>query len=96
MLNIFDKQNRKCKRNFQLNEQSRLEAKLLNNDNPKEFWKKIGEIGMANDRKLKIPLEVYDENGHITNDRSEVFDKWKADYENVFNSNIDTYISKKE
>ena len=55
----FDKCVQKAKRKFQLDEQKRLGEKLLNSDNPKEFWRKIGEIGMANERKpFRLRLQM--------------------------------------
>ena len=62
----------KAKRKFQLDEQKRLGEKLLNSDNPTEFWRKIGEIGMANERKPKIPLEVTDDDGNLLTNKTDV------------------------
>ena len=84
----FDKCVQKAKRKFQLDEQKRLSEKLLNTDNPKKFWRRIGEIGMANERKPKIPLEVIDDAGNLLTNKKEVIDKWKNDYENLYNEKI--------
>ena len=78
----------KAKRKFQLDEQKRLSEKLLNTDNPKEFWRRIGEIGMANERKPQIPLEVIDDAGNLLTNKKDVIDKWKNDYQNLYNENI--------
>ena len=61
----FDKCVQKAKRKFQLDEHKRLSEKLLNTDNPKEFWPRIGGIEMANERKPKITLEVRDDPGNL-------------------------------
>ena len=53
----------------------------------REFWKKIGSIGVANARQSTIPLQVESENGSITNDIPTVLQKWKNDFSNLFNLN---------
>ena len=72
-------------RKFQLEQQKRLSEKLLNCDNPKEFWRKIGEIGMANDRKPNIPLEAIDDDGNLLTYKMQVIEKWKRDYQKLYN-----------
>ena len=74
----FDKCVRKAKPKFQLEQQKQLSEKLLNCDNPKEFWRKIGEIGMANDRKPNIPLEAIDDDGNLLTDKMEVIEKMET------------------
>ena len=71
----FDKLNRKCKRRFQLEQQQLLQDRLENRDNPRDFWAKIGRLGLANDRRTLIPWEVKDENGCITTDKDYVLSK---------------------
>ena len=85
----FDKLNSKCKRRFQLEQQQLLQDRLENRDNPRDFWAKIGKLGLANDRRTVIPWEVKDENGCITTDKDYVLSKWKSDYEKLFNDNLD-------
>ena len=53
----------------------------------REFWKKIGSIGVANARQSLIPLQVETENGSITNDIPTVLQKLKNDFSNSFNPN---------
>ena len=86
----FDKCVKKAKRKFQLDEQKRLGEKPLNSDNPKECWRKIGEIGMANERKQKIPLEVIDDDGNLLTNKTEVINRWKYDYGHLYNKNDNT------
>ena len=81
----FDKCVRKAKRKFQLEQQKRLSEKLLSCDNPKEFWRKIGEIGTANDRKPNIPLEAIDDDGNLLTNKMHVIEKWKRDYQKLYN-----------
>ena len=53
--------------------------------NPPEFRTGIGELGMSNYRKSRIPFEVVDKDGMKT-DRNSVLEKWKSDYEQLYNN----------
>ncbi|VDI81600.1 Hypothetical predicted protein [Mytilus galloprovincialis] len=57
--------------------------------NQKDFWKSIGKIGIANDRKRVIPLAVVGNCGNVTNDKSNVLNIWKNDFETLFKRNED-------
>ena len=63
--------------------------KCMNNmkitKNPRDFWSKIGRLGLANDRRTAIPWEVRDSNGIL---RTEVLHMWKSDYEHLFNGGL--------
>ena len=85
----FDKLNRQCKRKYLLDQQKQLQEEFENYDNPRNFWSKIGRLGLANDRKTSIPWEVKDCNGQIYTDRNSVLNKWKTDYECLFNAGQD-------
>ncbi|CAG2221537.1 unnamed protein product [Mytilus edulis] len=82
--NQFDKLNRNTKRNFQLKEQDNL-TKLFQSNNTRDFWKYIGNIGIANERRQNIPFKVKTDEG-FSSDVDVVLDKWKTDYEKLFNS----------
>ena len=77
----IDKIIRECKRKYLLDQQKQLQEDFENYDNPRNFWSKIGRLGLANDRKTSIPWEVKDCNGQIYTDRNSVLNKWKTDYE---------------
>jgi hypothetical protein len=49
----------KYKRKFQAQERQKIEDKL-SEINQYDFWKSIGKIGIANERKNCIPLAVVD------------------------------------
>ena len=49
--NDFDKLNRRIKRRYQAEQQDKLYS--LNTQNSREFWKLIGKLGIANERKSK-------------------------------------------
>ncbi|MEW8546052.1 MAG: hypothetical protein AB2693_21220, partial [Candidatus Thiodiazotropha sp.] len=90
---IFDKLNRRYKRQQQRLEQEKLNS-LLETDVTRDFWKEIGKLSLANDRKMKIPMEIVDSEGNSVFDTERVLEKWKSDYSNLLNSenteNLDT------
>ena len=51
----FDKLNRQCKRKYQIQQQQKLQDDFENVENPRNFWSKIGRLGIANDRIASIP-----------------------------------------
>ena len=79
----FEKHNKKAKKRYQLAEQSRLLG-LKNGHNTREFWREIGKLGIQNDRKTGIPMEVLDSNGRISTHTDDVIDRWNNDFENLF------------
>ena len=85
----FDKLNRQCKRKYQTQQQQKLQDDFENIENPRNFWSKIGRLGIANDRITSIPLEIKDDKGQISSDRDNVSSKWKVDYECAFNGDQD-------
>ncbi|CAG2253934.1 unnamed protein product [Mytilus edulis] len=80
----FDKLNRKAKRNYQLEQQNKLQK--LGEKNSSEFWKSIGKLGLANDRKSRQTFQIRSETGEIISDIDSVLEKWKIDYEKLYNS----------
>jgi hypothetical protein len=80
----FDKSLRRAKRLYQLNKQNELLQ--LSNSDSKSFWKKIGRIGIAEDRNKNIPWEVKRGNGSVTRDKSEVLNEWKDYYADLLQS----------
>ena len=45
-----------------------------------EFWKEIGKIGIGNDRKRTIPIEIERDDGTFSFDRTEILEKWKTKF----------------
>ena len=87
----FDQMNRRYKRQHQRTAQEKLHD-LLQNDTTRDFWKKIGKLSLANERKSKIPMEVVDPEGHSIFDQDQVLEKRKTDYSNLLNSeNSETF-----
>ena len=52
----FDREVQKSKRQFHRKQQADIGA--LNADNPREFWKEIGKIGIGTERQKQLPFEV--------------------------------------
>jgi hypothetical protein len=55
-------------------------------DNPKEFWRKIGKIGVGAERQRKISMEVILSDGSIRTDHKIVSNKWKSEFTTLLNS----------
>ena len=66
-----------------------MHDELHDTENPRDFWKDIGELGLDRERKLGIPMEILDENKQIQTETYEVLHKWKSEYEYMFNDNND-------
>ncbi|CAG2186873.1 unnamed protein product [Mytilus edulis] len=61
----------------------------LNKNDPRQFWRKIGNIGIGNDRQSKIPNEVLRSDGSVTNNMDDVLQKWKDSFHGLLNSDPD-------
>ena len=61
----FDKKVQQCKRQYWYKIQDDLENKY---ENPKEFWLKIGNIGIGSERQRNIPMEITLSDGSISTD----------------------------
>ena len=79
----FDKKVQQNKRRYWY----KMQEDLTNScDNPKEFWRKIGKIGVGAERQRKIPMEVILSDGSISTDNKIVLDKWKSEFATLLNS----------
>ena len=85
---IFDKLNRSAKWKNQMAERDRLNHPFSDHDT-RNFCRYIGKIGLQNNRKSRIPMEVVDDDGNITTNIDDVLLRWKNDYENFFRDNND-------
>ncbi|CAC5398041.1 unnamed protein product [Mytilus coruscus] len=82
----FDKSVQQSKRQYWHRGQEEL-AKLSDIDS-KQFWQKIGKIGIGNERQSNIPNEVVQDDGSITDNLDIVLDKWKNCFHNLPNQNV--------
>ena len=71
---VFNRNVQKYKRLYWFNMQNDLLANA--NSNSSSFWKSIGKIGVASQKKNIIPMEIVDVNGNIVNDKEEVLNKF--------------------
>ncbi|CAG2193719.1 STG [Mytilus edulis] len=80
---VFDREVQKAKRKYwyTLQQELLLESKT----DQQTFWKKIGKIGIASERKTLIPMEVVDANGNVSSNVDDVLLKWKSDYADLLN-----------
>ena len=53
--------------------------------NPRDIWKTIGCTGVADNRNQKTPFEDYNEEGSLNTDPKSVLQKWKHDFEKMYN-----------
>ena len=80
---VFDKFLRKSEREYNNKVINNLES--VNRDNPREFWKKIKQLGP---RRSNIPFKV-ENNGVLTSDPETVLSTWKNDFQQLYNPNIE-------
>ncbi len=83
----FDKLLKKRQRNYRRG--VLIEIETVNTTDPRQFWKMLKKLGP--NRKNQIPWEVYDENGQINCNKEYVLNKWKNDYNTLYNENNDVY-----
>ncbi|CAG2203532.1 unnamed protein product [Mytilus edulis] len=83
----FDKLVQQSKRQYWHSCQEELVN--LNKSDPRQFWRKIGNIGIGNDRQSKIPNEVLRSDGSVTNNIDDVLQKWKDSFHSLLNSDPD-------
>ena len=84
---LFDRLHRKFKRKYQRQKQFDLLDKF--NTDSREFWRDIGKIGLANDRKHSIPLEVIDDDGNMVAGLDNALREWKVQYDRLYNGSDD-------
>ncbi|XP_053381944.1 uncharacterized protein LOC128549356 [Mercenaria mercenaria] len=78
---LFDKTLRQTERSYKRTKA--IEKETMTTNNPNEFWEKINKIGPRGDNT--IPCEIIDDNGNVVRNEREVLDKWKRDFENLYN-----------
>ena len=57
----------------------------LNSKDPREFWKKFGQISIASERKHSIPWEVVLSDGSVSNAQNDVLERWQSDFSSLLN-----------
>ena len=78
---MFDKLLRKTERTY--NRQLADKIEDLNTNNPTEFWNNIKNLGPQ--KSKNIPMKVYNDDGSLMHDTASVLDKWKSDFQGLYN-----------
>lgn len=68
----FDRHVQRAKREHWRQQQDQL-AQMSHGD-PKRFWKYVGQLGVAQERKKRIPMEIIREDGTVSRDIGKVRD----------------------
>ncbi|CAC5365429.1 unnamed protein product [Mytilus coruscus] len=90
----FDKLTQKYKRQYWY----RCQEELVNfsDNDPNQFWRRIGKIGIGNERQMRIPNEVTLDDGTITNNLETILSKWKSSFHSLLNPNVNAEYNKVE
>ena len=78
---LFDKTLRRAERNYKKSFANVIED--MSSTNPNEFWNKIRKLGPRN--KHNIPMEVLDDEGNVIANDREILERWRVDFENLYN-----------
>ena len=76
----FDKLLRNSERKYNRELADKIDS--LNTEDPKQFWDHIKKLGPS--KRKQIPMQIYDENGVLTNDTESVLNHWKLEYQTLF------------
>ncbi len=80
---VFDKSLKFHERSY--NRGHTIEIEKVCTTNPNAFWQHIKNLGPKS--KNKIPVEIILEDGTTINKTDEVYNKWKSDFEGLYNPN---------
>ncbi|CAG2232822.1 unnamed protein product [Mytilus edulis] len=88
----FDKLTQKYKRQYWY----RCQEELVNfsDNDTNQFWRRIGQIGIGNERQMRIPNEVTLDDGTISNNLETVLSKWKNSFHSLLNPNVNADYNK--
>ena len=59
------------------------DIETMSSTNPNAFWNKIRKLGPRNNNN--IPMEVLNEDGTILTTERDVLERWRTDFENLYN-----------
>ena len=79
----FNREVQRAKRQYI--RQKQAEINELQSKNQTMFWKEIGKIGVGQERRKNIPLEILKPDGSVSSDVTEVLGKWESDFESLLN-----------
>lgn len=78
----FDHEVQKAKRLHWYSLQREVLTEAVSND--PNFWKTIGRLGINQEKRKKIPMEVLTDDGTVSNDVNVVLEKWKSSFSTLF------------
>ena len=84
---VFDKAVLNCKRNYWRERQQEIQEASGNTHN---FWRMVNSMGVGNERRKEIPMEIVGENGDLVRDKNAVLERWKSDFQKLSNPVNDT------
>ena len=88
--NTIDRTLRKYERQYKRSMCNDIEN--MSTENPREFWNKIKTLGPR--KSTNIPMEIYNENGEVLTNEKCVLNRWKTDFENIYNNeSVDDFDS---
>ena len=79
----FNREVQRAKRQYIRQKQAEIDE--LQSKNQTMFWKEIGKIGVGQERRKNIPLEILKPDGSVSSDVTEVLGKWKSDFASLLN-----------
>ena len=79
----FNREVQRAKRQYIRQKQAEIDE--LQSKNQTMFWKEIGKIGVGQERRKYIPLEILKPDGSVSSDVTEVLGKWESDFESLLN-----------
>ena len=60
----------------------------INTEDPKQFWQHIKNLGPST--RKDIPEQVYNDEGSLVSDKNHVLNKWKHEFDILYNKPVDT------
>ena len=79
----FNREVQRAKRQYIRQKQAEIDE--LQSKNQTMFWKEIGKIGVGQERRKNIPLEILKPDGSVSSDVTEVLGKWESDFTSLLN-----------
>ena len=79
---FFDREAQRAQRRYGRNQLNEINDTGYDTEssNQTEFWKKIGRVGIGEERRKAIPMSVQLENGSVAHDKETVLKEWKRSF----------------
>ena len=65
-----------------------MEIQNLDTSNSKDFWKRIGKIGVGKERQNQISIEVILSSGEVSCNTKVILELWRKHFQDLLNPNI--------